>query len=121
MKRYLIILETANETALKVLRWWILKSTGVVWEDCQVERSGYDVTQFAPTVALITLDPYKLTREITPLTLVQEDFKKARDFVVSGERVMVLCGGKVAKEYLGYGQNANKIRGHYARTTSSSR
>jgi hypothetical protein len=113
--KYLIILETANETALKVLRWWVLKQTGIVWEDCQIERAGYDVSQFAPTVALITLDPYKLTREITPLTLVQEDFRKARDFVASGERVMVLCGGKVAKEYLGYGQNANKIRGHYAK------
>ena len=115
MKHFLIILETANETALKVLRWWILKQTGIVWEDCQIERAGYDVSQFSPTVALITLDPWKLTREITPLTLVIEDFRKARDFVASGERVMILCGGKVAKEYLGFGQNANKIRGHYAK------
>ena len=118
MPHYLIILETANETALKVLRWWILKQTGIVWEDCQIERAGYDVSQFSPTVALITLDPWKLTREITPLTLVIEDFKKARDFVASGERVVILCGGKVAKEYLGYGQNANKIRGHYAKWLS---
>jgi hypothetical protein len=113
--KYLIILETANETALKVLRWWILKQTGIAWDDCQIEKSGCDITQFAPAVALITLDPYKLTREITPLTLCVEDFRKARDFVASGERVMVLCGGKVAKEYLGYGSNAQKLRGHYTR------
>lgn len=112
MSKYLILLETPNETALKVLRYWILKHVGIPWEDCEIQGN---VASFAPTVALITLDPWKLTREITPLTLVQEDFRKARDFACAGERVMVLCGGKVAKEHLGYGQNANKIRGHYAR------
>lgn len=115
MSKYLILLETPNETALKVLRWWILKHVGIAWEDCTVSSDDINkVRDFAPTVALITLDPFKLTREITPLTLVQEDFRKARDFTSAGERVMLLCGGKLAKEHLGYGVNASKWRGQYA-------
>lgn len=112
--KYLILLETPNETAEKVLRWWIAKPAGVNWDECQIVTLD-QLSQHNPTIALITLDPARLPREITPLTLCIEDLKKARDFVASGETVVVCCGGKPAKALLGYGANAAKWRGSYQR------
>lgn len=80
-------------------------------EECCREYDRLD--EFKPDIALITLHPAGILREVTPLSLVVEDMKKARDFAKQGYKVIVLMGGKAAKHYLGYGENVTKWRGHY--------
>ena len=108
--KFCVILETATESACRILRYWLLKQVGIEWEDVQVGLTP----EFKPTVAVVTLDPARLVREVTPLTLCLEDWRKARDFAAQGQRVLVLCGGRPAKEFLGYGANASKWRGSYS-------
>lgn len=75
----------------------------------------YDrVAEFDPDIALITIHPAAILRETTPLSLCIEDLKKARDFTKQGYKVIVLLGGKSVKQFLKYGSNVTKWRGHYA-------
>ncbi len=69
--------------------------------------------KFRPDAQLVTLHPAAILRDVTPLPLEIEDFKKARDFRAAGRRVMILLGGKAMKAFTRIGENVSKFRGHY--------
>lgn len=69
--------------------------------------------EFKPDVALVTLHPAGIMREITPLPLQIADLTRAKDFAESGLKVMVLNGGKASHAFLRYAENVTKWRGHY--------
>lgn len=74
----------------------------------------YDrLDKFKPDIAVITMHPAGILREVTPLPLQIKDLEKARDFVAAGKRVMVLLGGKAAKAFARFGENVTKVRGAY--------
>lgn len=65
----------------------------------------------AVDTAVVTLHPAALLRDITPLSLVSEDMRKARDYARQGRRVMVLGGGKAAKVFTGSREGTTYWRG----------
>ena len=69
--------------------------------------------RFRPTMFVITLHPAGILREVTPLPLQIEDLKKARDFAATGERVLLLMGGKSAEAFARWGKNVTKWRGDF--------
>lgn len=70
--------------------------------------------QFKPDTAVITIHPAALVRDITPLPLVLEDVRKARDFAAQGRRVMLLVGDKAAHQFAGTPGNITWWRGNYS-------
>jgi uracil-DNA glycosylase len=77
--------------------------------------------KFNPDIIVETLHPAAIVREPTPLWLQIKDFEKARDFAKRGLKVLVLCGGKAVKWFLGYGDNVTKWRGHYEYNSQAAR
>lgn len=76
----------------------------------------YDrLDEFRPDIAIATLHPAGILREITPLPLLIKDMEKVRDFSQAGKRTMALLGGKAVQAFLRYGENVTKWRGHYVR------
>ena len=74
----------------------------------------YDrLIEFQPTVAIFTIHPAAILREVAPELLIVEDLRKAKEFVDQGERVVVFMGGKAIDTYFGYFSNPAKSRGHY--------
>ena len=71
------------------------------------------VEEFRPKSLVMSLHPAALMREVTPLSLVVEDFKKTRDFVTQDARPVLLLGGKSAHVFAGFGENITKHRGAY--------
>jgi len=69
---------------------------------------------FGVNTAVVTLHPAALVRDITPLPLVVEDVRKARDYMLEGRRVMLLAGGKPAKVFTGGRENTTYWRGDTA-------
>ena len=74
---------------------------------------------FAPDTAVVTIHPAALVRDITPLPLVVEDVRKARDLAKEGRRVMLLAGGKAAKAFTGGRENPTYWRGDIVAITGS--
>lgn len=75
---------------------------------------AYDrVDKFRPTVAVLSLHPATILRDIVPSKLVVEDLKKVRDFTAQGLKVMALMGGKASHAFLRYASNSTRWRGHY--------
>ncbi len=132
---------TVGQTGL-ALQYWIWPKVGIRREECYIDntirclpprsKSGvqyptgevkkaaefhcrqYDrIAQFRPTVAVISLHPAGLLREITPLPLAIKDFEKVRDFSGQQQRPLALLGGKASGAYLRYGSNVTRWRGHY--------
>lgn len=69
---------------------------------------------FAPDVAVVTLHPASLLRDLTPMDLVVKDLRKAAHFAADGHRPVVCMGGKAAKMMLGLSDDAvTAIRGSY--------
>jgi hypothetical protein len=64
-------------------------------------------------LTMISIHPASLSREITPLRLVLEHFKKARDVIRGGGKVIMLMGGKAVKLRLGMFDTVTKTQGHY--------
>jgi uracil-DNA glycosylase len=124
------------------LEMWAFPKAGVLRQECFVDNTirclylksgkvGYPIgeekkaaelacrqydrlSDFRPDVALVTLHPAGILREITPLPLQIKDFERARDFAAAGLRPLVLLGGKAAHAFLRYAENVQKWRGHYA-------
>lgn len=70
--------------------------------------------KFKPDVSIISLHPAGIVREPTPLWLQVKNIEKARDFVKSGLKPLILAGGKAVKWFLGYGENVTRWQGHYS-------
>jgi len=83
----------------------------------QYDRWG----EFKPTVALVNIHPAAIARECSPLPLMIRTFEKSKDFSLQGERPIVLCGGKAAHQWLGYGSTVQTWLGHYQMETEGTR
>ncbi len=124
------------------LEWWVWPKLGIKREECYIDNTirclapkgkngeayptgedrkeaerfcrQYDrVGHFRPNVAVVSLHPASILREVTPLPLLVKDFEKVRDFTAQGRRVLTLLGGKAAHAFLRYGSNVTRWRGHY--------
>ena len=124
------------------LQFWVWPKLGIRREECYIDNTirclpprgkngeaypkgedrkaaeqfcrQYDrLAHFRPDVAVVSLHPASLLREITPLPLVVKDFEKVRDFTVGGRRVVALLGGKASHAFLRYGANVTRWRGEY--------
>jgi hypothetical protein len=70
-------------------------------------------SQFQPDISIVSLHPAGIIREPTPLWLQVKNLEKARDFITTGAKVLLLAGGKAVKWWLGYGENVTRWQGHY--------
>lgn len=121
-----------------VMDWWILKNLGVQRQEVFLDntlRCALDLTtpkyptgnvrkqaeafcrrwdRFnAPTVSVVTIHPAAIARDPAPLPMVMASFRRALDFAGQGERPLMLCGGKAAQTWLGYGSNPTRWVNHY--------
>ena len=80
-------------------------------EACCVQWSRLHL--FNPTIAVVSLHPAGIIREVSPLPLQCKSIERAVCYMRQGERVLVLCGGKAAKWWLGYAENVQKWVGSY--------
>lgn len=69
-------------------------------------------TDFSADCSLVTIHPAALLRSETPLTLVLEDFRKAKRLAAEGYKVRILLGAKAAAIFLPYVTEVLKWRGH---------
>lgn len=125
------------------LQFWVWPKLGIKREECYIDNTirclppkgkngeayptgedrkeaeklcrQYDrIGDFKPDVAVVSIHPASILREITPLPLLVKDFEKVRDFTSQSRRVVTLLGGKAAHAFLRYASNVTKWRGHYA-------
>ena len=68
---------------------------------------------FRPDVAVVSLHPAGILREVTPLPLQVKDFERVRDYMKQGLRPMMLLGGKAAKAFVRCCENVTRFRGAY--------
>jgi len=94
---------------------------GDVRKSAEAHCRQYDRwNEFSPTVALVQIHPAAIAREPAPLPLMIQTFYKAKDFHLTGERPVVLCGGKAAKMWLGHSETVQTWLGHYEPETELS-
>lgn len=66
-----------------------------------------------PQLAVLTLHPASLMREVTPLWLVVKDFERVRDYVRQGYKTMLCLGGKAGHLFMGIPESVLRLRGIY--------
>lgn len=67
---------------------------------------------FNPTHSIINFHPAAIVRSPVALPLQIAAFRHAKQLADEGHKVVVCCGGKAAKAWLGYGENATRWCGH---------
>lgn len=125
----------------EILHWWTWPAAGVKFKDlfvdntirCLPPKEGennyptgeirrraeqccrqYDRWHLMKAdCAVISFHPAGIAREVTPLPLLVENFRKAMSFVAQKMKVVVLCGGKAVKVWLGRGENVTFWQGDY--------
>ena len=80
-------------------------------EKCCRQYDRWD--EMKPKIAVATLHPAGILRDMTALPLLIKDLQKVRDFAKAGYKTIALVGGKSVKQFLGYGESITRFRGHY--------
>ena len=77
--------------------------------------------KFNPDFSVINFHPAAIVRSAVALPLQIRSFKIAKELADEGHKVVVCCGGKAAKAWLGYGENVTRWCGHVQRETDLTR
>ena len=101
---------------------WGLKNSGLHESDVCILQCGIDsLDTLDADFSVINFHPDDIVKSAVALPLQIAAFKIAKELADAGHRVIVCCGGKAAKAFLGYGENVTRWCGHVQRETDLTR
>jgi len=105
---------------------WGLKNSGLHESDVRILQCGIDALDtwmlwLEADFSVINFHPDDISKSVVALPLQIAAFKIAKRLADEGYQVIVCCGGKAAKAWLGYGENVTRWCGHTQKENSLTR
>ena len=101
---------------------WGLKNSGLHESDVCILQCGIDaIDTLEADFSVINFHPDDISKSVVALPLQIAAFKIAKRLADEGHKVVVCCGGKAAKAWLGYGENVTRWCGHTQKENSLTR
>lgn len=92
---------------------WGLKNSGLHESNVRILQCGIDsLDTLDADYSVINFHPDDIIKSVVALPLQIAAFKIAKELADEGHKVVVCCGGKAAKAFLGYGENVTRWCGH---------
>ena len=101
---------------------WGLKNSGLHESDVCILQCGIDALDtLNADFSVVNFHPDDIIKSVVALPLQIAAFKIAKELADEGHKVVVCCGGKAAKAFLGYGENVTRWVGHCQKETELTR